>query len=173
MSLLYIESICRAKTKPLRGILLPFMCFGIQKEYVNALNLRVHLKAAHETIEDEPAMNMNIPEQEIENSSRIHEPKHIPVYRTTRSLPNLFGIKSASLCLKTNNSCSSVNISISKDDQHTLSSFSGVPVTLGLEVGEEATKEVVESLTLLSEDYLDHFLEGSKYPGLLGQQGYE
>ncbi|CAO3671123.1 unnamed protein product [Rhizopus microsporus] len=136
---------------------------------------------AIETIEDEPAMNMNIPEQEIENSSRIvkkkkkkkkqHEPKHIPVYRTTRSLPNLFGIKSASLCLKTNNSCSSVNISISKDDQHTLSSFSGVPVTLGLEVGEEATKEVVESLTLLSEDYLDHFLEGSKYPGLLGQQG--
>ncbi|RCH95489.1 hypothetical protein CU097_004298 [Rhizopus azygosporus] len=119
---------------------------------------------AIETIEDEPAMNMNIPEQEIENSS---------LYRTTRSLPNLFGIKSASLCLKTNNSCSSVNISISKDDQHTLSSFSGVPVTLGLEVGEEATKEVVESLTLLSEDYLDHFLEGSKYPGLLGQQGYE
>lgn len=54
--------------------------------------------------------------------------------------------------MKTNNFCSSANINISKDNQYTLSSFSGVPVTLGLEVREEATKEVAESLTLLSED---------------------
>jgi hypothetical protein len=138
-------------------------------------------------MEGEPPINVNIPEQTIDNSPRSIKKRKtqdsinqsIFQFTTpqeaaiTKSLLSSFNTRSASLCLKTSKSSAYVNINLSKDDLNTLSAFSEIPITLELEVGDEKIEKVVEKPLFFSEDYLYHCLESSKYSGLLRHQGYE